>query len=487
METIQSRYLKRDFSFTPATMQRNDGPVTIIPHNVLWDIIHNQITDKEIICSYNPVAVTKEHCFIGCTMQDTAGRSVTEFGESTTETLTSNISKGIPATMAQIRAFDRAAIRYLDFDCDGKVYSDQEIPSSEYTSPVPQSEPPKETATKPETPSTPPEPEAPADETPATVPEPESASEPEPVVQPPEHPAAPPDGELEKAPPTWQNGNVKKAVLDAFSENSEIIVFDTETSGLQYKKDDRILEIAAKKYAIKDGLLGAMTDELHTYIKPPFSINPDITAINGISDELLADKPVEEDAFVDIFSFFGEKPALIAAHNTPFDVNFMTALYKRQEKSFAPVCKLDTLDMARDLLKELKSHKLENVAEHYGIEPGKFHSANVDTYCAAELLRRFVEEYTNNAAAPADGTTSGKDKPNITSITLFDKSATLRRIYVNTDKGTLFYDLVKKSWASKDAKMDTIDMDYLEKEAWKCAGVKDQAAFEQFKGNWAAA
>jgi len=93
METIQSRYLKREFTFTPATMQRNDGPVTIIPHNELWDIIHNQIPcEIGIAYDYNPVAVTREHCFIGCTMHDTAGRLVTEFGESTAETLTSKIA-----------------------------------------------------------------------------------------------------------------------------------------------------------------------------------------------------------------------------------------------------------------------------------------------------------------------------------------------------------------------------------------------------------
>jgi len=185
--------------------------------------------------------------------------------------------------------------------------------------------------------------------------------------------------------------------------------------------------------------------------------------------------------------FFGEKPQIIGAYNTPFDFKFMAALYQRQEKAFAPVCQFDVLDMARDLVKDVTNHKLETVAAHYGIQGDNFHSAEFDTDCAVNLFKTFLKEYTANAAAPADDSASDKAKPAITSITLFDKSATLRRIYVNTDMGTLFFDLVKKVWASKDAKMETFDMNFLEKEAWKCVGAADQTAFENFKGNWTAA
>ena len=488
MEKIHSRYLEREFTFTPATMQRNDGPVTIIPHNELWDIIHNQIKDKSVTYDYNPVAVTKEHCFIGCTIQDTSGRIVTEFGESTADTLVSKIAKGIPATMAQIRAFDRAAIRYLDFACDGKVYSDNEIPSSEYAAAPSQKEKKAKTDEQ-KPPVIDPTLKPKAVDEPAVVEETSPASNPEQETVAEEVPDLPPepprDKPLEKAPATWKNGNVKQTVLDAVAENSEAIFFDTETSGLK-PAEDRILEISAKKYTIENGQFGGLIDELHTYIKPPFSVNPKITELNGISDELLSDKPVEEDAFVDIFNFFGETPQIIGAYNEPFDYNFMSALYKRQEKVFTPGCRLDVLDMARDLVKDVPNHKLQTVSEHFGIKGDDYHTAGFDTDCAVDLFKRFLQSYTESAAAPADETTSGGIKPAITSITLFDKSATLRRIYVNTDSGTLYYDLVKKSWASKDAKIETFDMNYVEKEAWKCVDAADQAAFEQFKGNWSA-
>ena len=489
METIQSRYLKRDFTFTPATMQRNDGPVTIIPHNELWDIIHNQISEKGVTYDYNPVAVTKEHCFIGCTIRDNSGRSITEFGESIDGSLKSAIAKTIPATMAQIRAFDRAAIRYLDLTCDGKVYSDQEIPSSEYSAPVKTSskkaETPKEQPKEKVAEEKPveeivsvPEP-TPATEETAASPEPEStvpAEEP-PTVEPPvELPSAPKSEHVGTTPPTWKNDNVKMSVLEGVVAHSEIIVFDTETSGLK-PSNDRILELAAKKFSVENGQVGSMIDELHIYIKPPFSICSEITELNGISDELLADKPVEEDAFIDIFNFFGENPQIIAAYNTPFDLNFMAALYKRQEKTFAPQCQFDVLDMARDIIKDVPNHKLETVAEYCGFQGDNFHNAQFDTDVTVSLLKRFLTEYSKNSASE-----TGKIQPTIESVTLFDKSATLRRIYVNTNNGTLYFDLVKKVWASKDAKLETIDMDYLEKEAWKFVGVADQAAFEKFKG-----
>jgi len=483
METIQSRYLKRDFSFTPATMDRADGQVTIIPHNVLWDILHNQITDKSLMYEYIPVSVTKDHCFIGCTIRDAGGRSVTEFGESTAETLKSSIAKGIPATMAQIRAFDRAAIRYLDFDCAGKVYSDQEIPSSEYTSPALVATPQKKTSKKAAPPVVLPEPEVPTEETVLTTPK----SEPEVKENLPATPPEPPKAEeIAKAPPIWQNGKVKETVMNVVSTNSEIIFFDVETTGLK-PADDRILELSAKKFAIEGGQLGAQLDELHLYIKPPFAVSPKITELTGITDELLADKPVEEDAFVDIYNFFGEKPQAIGAYNTPFDLNFMAALYQRQEKSFAPVCQVDVLDMARDLVKDVPDHKLQTIAAKCGIQGDEFHTAGFDTDCTVELFKRFLKEYTNSSAVPAVKSETGKIRPVISKVSLFDKGAEVRRIYVTTDKGTLFYNLVTKLWESKDAKMNIIDMEYLEREAWRCVGAEDQSAFEEFKGKWSAA
>jgi DNA polymerase III epsilon subunit family exonuclease len=415
---------------------------------------------------------------------------VIEFGESITESLTSSISKTIPGTIAQIRAFDRAAIHYLDFVCDGKVYSDQEIPSSEYSESEPKVEK-KKAAKKDNTPVQISEmvvkPEEQSVESLDSVLEPEPEPEPvqvkeEKIIQ---MPIPPKNIEFEKAPPTRQNGNVKKTVLDGVAAHSEIIIFDTETSGLK-PVDDRILQLSAKKFTIKDGQLGGKIDELDIYIKPPFSIDPRITELNGISDDLLADKPIEEDAFIDIFNFFGEKPQMIAAYNTPFDYNFMANLYKRQEKVFAPTCQLDILDMARDLTKELKSHALDKVAEHYGITGDDFHNAGFDTDCAVKLFELFLKKYTD-IDAPAEVSSSGKSKPKINGVTLFDKSSTLRRIYVNTDKGTLYYDLVKKVWASKDAKMEAFDMEYVEKEAWKCTEAENQAAFEKFTGSWSAA
>ncbi|MDR0286480.1 MAG: 3'-5' exonuclease, partial [Clostridiales bacterium] len=302
-------------------------------------------------------------------------------------------------------------------------------------------------------------------------------------------PMPPEDEKLEKAPTPMQKDNVKKTVLDAFAKHSEVIFFDTETSGFK-PKDDRILELAAKKYAIESGQLGKQLDELHVYIKPPFSIRQEITDINGISDEFLTDKPIEEDAFIDIFNFFGENPQIIVAHNTVFDNNFMSALYERQEKKFDPVCKLDTLDMAHEQLLNLDNYKLETVASHLGIQGEGYHTAVFDTDRLVDVFVQLYKKYIENninETEPANGSTSGKLNPKIISLSLFDKSEKLRRIYVNTDKGTLYYDLVNKSWASKDAKIDSINMEYLEKEAWKHAGAENQTAFEKFKGSYSAA
>jgi len=513
MKTIQSRYLNREFEFEPATIQRNSGPATIIPHNVLWDIIHNQIfNDQGISYDYTPIKVSKEHCFIQCTLRDVKGRLVHEFGESVAETLVTPIAKNIPGTMASIRAFDRTAIRYLDFDCAGKIYSDQEIPESEIAKalaeqktsgqkkqksakkldPVILPEPQEETPPVTVKPSEPqnvipsagdgiaePQKESSlvAEEIPASVSAVASASVDPPVVE--------DDVFREIVPTTWQNDNLKKSVLEAMETHSEIIIFDTETTGLK-PADDRILELSAQKFAIQGENL-TMVDELHTYIKPPFAIDPKITELNGITNEFLADKPVEEEAFVEIFTFFGEQPQILCAYNTPFDVRFLQALYKRQEKSLMPKYQIDVLAMARDLVKSAPNYQLETIAGVYGLAGEEFHTASFDTDITVKLFELFYGEYAKETAATDSAAVSGKIRPVIQSVSSFNKSNTLRRIYVNTDHGTVYYDCVKHQWASKDAKLDTLDMDYLEKEAWKLTGTVDQKSFENFKEKWSAA
>lgn len=483
MATIQSKYLGRDFNFEPVQMSGDDGnPITIIPHNILFDIIQNQLTaDESVNYKYQVNLVSRDHCFIECTMTDKKGRFIQEFGESVPETLKSDIAKTIPGTMAAIRAFDRAAIRFLDFACEGKVYSDNEI-STDGLKPSGADSSSGNTSKQKAT--------APAKR------EDKSSSK--------------QTGKTKTAPQTSfsmmmpTSDKVKNEVMAALSKYTEIITFDVETTGV--KPDDRITELAAKKYQIDGGSVSfKLMDEIQLYINPERPLDPDIVELTGITDEFLADKPTETEAFIDVYNFFGDNPQILNGYNTGFDIRFLTEMYKRQGKELNYGCKLDVHQMAKELVGGIENYKLSTVATAFGLIGDEFHTASADADYTMQLFERFVSEYrkgnesvTNSSSKPAtkvsapteekEGSAApeGKIRPAIKSMSLFSPSAAIRRIYVNTDAQNVYYDLVKKKWFSKDGDLSKLDMEYLEKEAWQIAGADSIEAFEAYNGRWSA-
>lgn len=489
MATIKSNYLGRDFEFEPANMVGDDGNlITIIPHNILSDIIQNRLTEAEhATYEYRTHLVSREHSFVECIISDRKGRCIRDFGESVPESLKSDIAKTIPGTMAAIRAFDRAAIRYLDFACDGKVYSDNEI-STEGMKPAGSQK--KQTGTPPASQSSA-----------KGAPKAEAKSQPKTA---PKAAAAPAPATSTFSMTVPGTSKLKTDVLTALSTYTEMIAFDTETTGV--KPDDRIMEIAAKKFSI-DTTTGAkkLVDELQLYINPEKELEPEIVELTGITNEFLADKPTEREAFIDIYNFFGENPQILCGYNTGFDVRFLSDLYKRQGKTLTCGCKLDVFQMAKELIAGADNYKLATIAGLFGMQGEDFHTASADTDYTVKLFDIFVAEYRKGsapapaAAAPAASVKedpasentaaqpgNGGTKPKILSMSSFAPSRSIRRIYVNTDAQTVYFDLVKKQWLSKDGDLGSIDMEYLEKEAWKIAGADSIEAFEAFNGKWSA-
>lgn len=469
MTNIRSNYIGREFPFNLITYQRSDGPVSILKHDDLFDIIQNQISgENRVTYHFEFPLVSAAHCFAICTMTDGTGRTVQECGESMPETLTTFIAKNIPATMAAIRAFDRAAIKFLDLDCKGKAYSDQEIPEKEIQTAL------KNHPSGPES--------VPAAEKPKGTDIPNKKTKPDTVDSMPAVPRS--ERPVETDTGTWGNSELRDQILKALDEHDEVIVFDTETTGLSVSKD-RIVEISAQKFKIETDKTLTLIDELHQYIKPPFPMPEKAAEINGITDELLEDQPAEEDAFVDIYRFFGERPQILSGYNSPFDIRFLSDMYKRQEKTLLPQAELDVCKMAKDKVRMAENYKLETIAGIYGMKGDDFHTASADTDYTAKLLGIFIQDYRKELnGTPSDKTGTEKNRPEILSMELFAPSSTVRRIYVNTSLGTVFYNIPKKCWQAKNADINNLDMDYIEQEAWKNAGVDSQQAFEKFTGKW---
>ena len=161
-----------------------------------------------------------------------------------------------------------------------------------------------------------------------------------------------------------------------------IVVFDTETTGIEFSSD-RIIEIGAVK--IRDG---QVLDRFDTFVDPEGAIPPEITKLTGISQEMTAGAPDELTALQMFFRFVGKRAdggdVLLIAHNADFDTGFLRAAADRHGVPFTNPY-LDTLALARYLLPDLKNHKLDTVANHYKLGDFNHHRACDDAEMLANI------------------------------------------------------------------------------------------------------
>src|SRR5688500_18243793 len=126
---------------------------------------------------------------------------------------------------------------------------------------------------------------------------------------------------------------------------SRQIILDTETTGLNARLGDRIIEIGCVEM-VNRRFTG---NNWHSYVKPERKIEEGAKAVHGISDEFLADKRT----FGEIAAEFVEyvRGAELIIHNAAFDVEFLDAELDRAglpRLSGHGVAVIDTLRLARD-------------------------------------------------------------------------------------------------------------------------------------------
>ncbi len=151
----------------------------------------------------------------------------------------------------------------------------------------------------------------------------------------------------------------------------DYVVFDLETTGIN-QEIDAIIEISAIKVKNHE-----ITEEFSTLVNPGRKIPKAATAVNGITDEMVADAPDIATAMEKFLAFIGEE--VLVGHNIhTFDTNFaydaaLNSLGKELCNDY-----IDTLYMARSCLPELSHHRLTDVSAHFGIETEGAHRALCD-------------------------------------------------------------------------------------------------------------
>lgn len=159
------------------------------------------------------------------------------------------------------------------------------------------------------------------------------------------------------------------------------IVFDTETTGLDPARGDRLVEIGCVEI-VNRFLTGRV---FHCYLNPQRPMSPDAFAVHGLSDAFLADKPVFRDVADEFLAFIGEDA--LVAHNASFDLNFLNHELKRLGKGpIAPGRVIDTLMIARRRHPG-QQNSLDALCARYGIDNSRRtkHGALLDSEILAEV------------------------------------------------------------------------------------------------------
>ena len=159
------------------------------------------------------------------------------------------------------------------------------------------------------------------------------------------------------------------------------IVLDTETTGLDPKKGDRVVEIGCIE--MENRFLTGQS--FHQYINPERAMPPDAFAIHGLSDGFLKDKPrfaEIADAFLD---FIGD--ATLVIHNASFDIMFLNhELAKLGKPPILNDRVIDTLMLARRKHPG-QANSLDALCQRYNIDNSRRtrHGALLDSEILAEV------------------------------------------------------------------------------------------------------
>ncbi|KDN94953.1 DNA polymerase III subunit epsilon [Hydrogenovibrio marinus] len=185
------------------------------------------------------------------------------------------------------------------------------------------------------------------------------------------------------------------------------IIMDTETTGLDPKSGDKIIEIGAVELVERK----LTHKNYHQYIQPERDVPEDAIAVHGITNEFLEDKPIFSDVVDDFMAFVAGAELII--HNAPFDVGFinheLSQLKNNRWGKIEDHCTItDSLKMARKSFPGQRN-TLDALCKRFGIDNSNrtLHGALLDSEILADVYLAMTggqtalslhEEYEGNVS-----------------------------------------------------------------------------------------
>lgn len=182
----------------------------------------------------------------------------------------------------------------------------------------------------------------------------------------------------------------KRIEVDAQNQDSIrncFIAFDVETTGLS-PTSDRIVEIGAVIF-----LNGAVHKVFSSLINTGVSISHSASAINHITNAMLATAPSENEIYPQLIDFLGDAlcgKIVMCAHNAKFDFDFLCNTLSRLGFN-ADIEYVDTLSLSRKYLHGLDNYKQNTIEDHFGLVNCSSHRAASDAENCGHILFRLLD------------------------------------------------------------------------------------------------
>ncbi len=223
--------------------------------------------------------------------------------------------------------------------------------------------------------------------------------------------------------------DTQSALFGKYNGNftDEIVVFDIETTGLS-KDHNKIIEIGAVKIKNLE-----VTEYFDEFVNPNEPLSEETTKLTSITDDMVKDADQIEDVLKRFFDFIGDR--LLIAHNASFDTGFIRIAAAKCGMEFKNPF-LDTLPLSRFLNNDLKSHKLDRIADYYKLHDFHHHRASDDAeilahiyFCMVEKMKKYNIENFESLNREMSVNSDPLKLPTYHQIILVKNKAGLKNLY----------------------------------------------------------
>ena len=193
----------------------------------------------------------------------------------------------------------------------------------------------------------------------------------------------------------------KRLFKDLDLENTNFVILDTETTGLDIKKNEKIISLACLK--IKN-LQIQQNQVLNFFINPKIKIPDYSTKIHNITDDDVKDQPELFSKADQILSFI--KKNILVGHNIKFDIDFIKKDAKgtNLENRMKIIKSIDTINLTAALYPDLNNYELSYLCQKFNLKHDDQlrHSALGDCWLTGRLFLYLVNKAKNQGIKNVD-------------------------------------------------------------------------------------